>query len=89
VATFAEMLERAPATRAAPAVAPTPVPARPELRVAHRALPGGGRIFVTLSDGTAVGTIRYDLEQKGAIGLLLQAFTHVVEERGHSADATP
>lgn len=50
----------------------------------HRILPGGGRVFVTLSDGTPVGMIRYDIDKReDALPLLLRAFARVVEERVH------
>lgn len=62
-----------------------PISAAPQLKHVHRPLPGGGRIFVTLSDGTPVGVIRYDLEQKDGMPLLLRAFANVTEERLNKA----
>lgn len=70
---------------AAPTESAPPVSVSPQLRHSHRPLPGGGRIFVTLSDGTPVGVIRYDLEQKDGMPLLLRAFANVTEERLNKA----
>lgn len=77
----------APAVTQAPCPTTTPAQAQ-ELdcavrpRHSHRALPGGGRIFVTLSDGTPIGMIRYDIEKReDALPLLLRAFASIVEER--------
>jgi hypothetical protein len=69
-----------------PVATPAPIAPATRLQHTHRPLPGGGRIFVTLSDGTAVGMIRYDLEQKENLNLLLRAFASVVEERVNRAE---
>jgi len=61
-------------------------PASTHYRYAHRPLPGGGRIMVTLTDGTPVGVIRYDLEQKDGMPLLLRAFANVLEERANRSE---
>lgn len=60
---------------------PKPVNEPPvtKLRFAHRSLPGGGRLIVALSDGTPIGVIRYDIEGRHNLPLLLQAFAQVIE----------
>lgn len=74
-------LQRRPAesskTPESPAAPPEPL----RFRHAHRALPGGGRILVALSDGTPIGVVRYDVEGRENLPLLLQAFAAVVSER--------
>lgn len=67
-----------PEKTSGPSAAP-PAPLR--FRHSHRALPGGGRILVALSDGTPIGVVRYDVEGRENLPLLLQAFVAVVSER--------
>lgn len=77
-----ECLPLAPKPVAASAAPITMEPAPPpRLRYAHRSLPGGGRILVGLSDGTPIGVVRYDVDGRENLPLLLQAFASIVQER--------
>lgn len=73
-----------PGASKAPQEAPaaSQAPSSPQPRYSHRPLPGGGRIFVTLSDGSPVGVLRYETEKReDALRLLLRAFANIAEER--------
>ena len=86
--TLEEWLPKAPAP---PQGAAAPRPASHQvqsLKVSHRALPGGGRLFVTLPDGTAVGFLRYELDQRDGLPLLLRALAQVVQDRSGIGEAS-